>query len=90
MTEPLYSIGTWDSELQAYSPHKDLPAFNLTRKQLVEVMRALRKDGYRCHRYRWRNEAGELTSESWDNDTSVLIERTDGKDPELIQEDWER
>lgn len=80
MTEqtPLYSIGTWDTESQAFTPQEDVPAFNLTRKQLVESMRMLRQCGYSCHRYRYREENGEFEKWASESDSFVLIERTDG------------
>ncbi len=91
MTEPLYSIGTFDHEAYTYSPHRDLPAFNLTRKQLVEVMRALQQDGYSCHRFRSRDpKTGELEEWASESDPSVLIERTDGEPEESILERWKR
>ena len=85
MTQPLYSIGTWDTDAEAYTPHVGVPAFNLTRRQLVESMRLLKSTGmYTCHRY------GNATQDMRDSDTSVLIERTDGKTPAEILVDWER
>ncbi len=91
MTEPLYSIGTYDHEECAYSRHKDLPAFNLTRKELVDVMRALQHDGYSCHRFRHRDpKTGELEEWASESDPDVLIERTDGEPVESILERWKR
>ena len=85
MSEPLYSIGTWDPDAEAYTPHVGVPAFNLTRRQLVESIRLLQSTGmYTCHRY------GNGTQDMRDSDTSVLIERTDGKPAEQILVDWER
>jgi hypothetical protein len=35
MTEPLYSVGTWDTELQAFTPQLGVhPWLNITRSQL--------------------------------------------------------
>jgi hypothetical protein len=84
MAEPLYSIGTWDADAQGYTPHEGVPAFNLTRRQLVESMRMLQCGMYTCHRY------GNSESLDRDSDTSVLIERTDGKSEAEILRDWER
>jgi hypothetical protein len=81
MTAPLYSIGTWDTDLQAYTPQAGLtvPCLNVSWQIMLEVLRQLRKMGYTCHRR--RDAAGEHD----DNDWSVLVERTDGNDPE-----WQR
>lgn len=84
MTQPLYSIGTWDMDEQAYSPHDGVPAFNLTIHELRRSMRMLRNYGYSCHRY--RNEDGGHD----DNDFAVLIERTDEKAEAEIREGWKR
>jgi len=90
MSEPLYSIGTWDTDEQAFTPQPDVPAFNLTRKQLVQSIRMLQECGYSCHRYRSRNEDGTLEAWAFDSDTSVLLERTDGESAESILERWKR
>lgn len=82
MTQPLYSIGTWDGDEQAYTPQIGVPAFNLTRPQLVASMRLLQQCGYSCHRIKQGNE--------YDSDCSVLIERTDGKPEAEILEEWKR
>lgn len=81
---PLYSICTWDTDLQSYTPQIDVPAYNLTIHELRRSMRLLRDRGYSCHRY--RDEDGGHD----DNDTAVLIERTDGEDPREILKRWER
>lgn len=75
MTEPLYSVGTWDTEQQAYTPQAGLtvPSQNVPWRTLLEVVRQLKRMGYSCHRYRDADGSHD------DNDTSVLIERTDGK-----------
>lgn len=82
----LYSIGTWDNDREAYTPESGVPSINLTRKQLVESIRLLRATTwYTCHR------KGNGTQDiRWDNDTSVLIERTDGKSEAQIMKEWER
>lgn len=82
MTQPLYSIGTWDTDEQAFTPQIGVPAFNLTRKQLVESMRMLQQCGYPCHRIKQGDE--------YYSDCYVLIERTDGKPETEILEGWKR
>ena len=75
--KPLYSIGTWDTDLQAYTPQAGLtvPCLNVPWRILLEVLRQLRRMGYSCHRRRhWF--CGEWSYD--DNDWSVLVERTDG------------
>jgi hypothetical protein len=89
VAEVTYCIGTWDPDAEAFTPHCDLPWYGLTRRELVEVMRALRDDGYTCHRIRYREPDGTLSDEA-DSDVSVLIERTDGRTPEQVLEDWLR
>jgi hypothetical protein len=86
MSEPLYSIGTWDMDLQAYTPQNGVPAFNLTRGQLRESIKMLRSLKYKYTVHRFRDADGSHE----DNDWSVLIERTDGKSEEQILKDWER
>lgn len=83
---PLYSIGTWDVLIEAYTPQAGLsvPAFNIDRSQLRQAIRELRAIGYTAHRIRERDGSHD------DNDTSVLIERTDGKSSEQIMEEWRR
>lgn len=61
-----------------------VPAFNLTRAQLKESIRMLRECGYTAHR------TGNTDTDWRDNDTSVLIERTDGKTEDVIMKSWER
>ena len=86
MTTPLYSIGTWDPDEQAYTPQIGLtvPSFNITLHQLRRAMRELREMDYSCHRF--RDEDGDHE----DNDWTVLIERTDGRPEEEIRKGWER
>lgn len=68
-----YSIRTWDSELQAYTPQAglSLPWHGLTLWQLRQAMRELRTMGYSCHRYR------DYNGDHCSNDYAVLIERDD-------------
>lgn len=83
---PLYSVGTWDSELDCYTPQAGVPAFNLTLNQLRASLRMLRNCGYSAHRVRsvWDGEV------DWDSDSYVLVERTDGMSEAEILERWER
>lgn len=83
---PLYSVGTWDTDKQAYTPQRGLsvPSFNITWRQLLVAMRELREIGYSCHRYRDADGTHE------DNDWSVLIERTDGRCWKDIRRSWKR
>lgn len=84
-TEPLYSIGTWDTDLQSYSPHPGIPAFNLTIYELRAAMRQLRDGGwYTVHRF------GNTEILDRDSDPNVMIERTDGLPEQLILEGWKR
>ncbi len=75
MSIPLYSIGTWDMESQAFTPQVGLtvPSQNVPWTGLLAVLRQLRAMGYSCHRYRDADGTHE------DNDSYVLVERTDGK-----------
>lgn len=83
---PLYSVGTWDTDKQAYTPQRGLsvPSFNITREQLRIAMKELRAMHYSCHRYRASNGTYD------DNDWCVLIERTDGKHWKEIRRGWNR
>ena len=78
MNTPLYSIGTWDTDLQAYTPQigVTVPCLNVPLATMREVLRQLRRMGYSCHRRR-TSAGGEWSHD--DNDWSVLVERTDGK-----------
>lgn len=71
---PLYSIGTWDTDEQAYTPQAGLsfPSQNVPWRTLLNVVRELKSMGYSCHRYRDADGGYD------DNDWCVLIERTDG------------
>lgn len=83
--EAKYSVGTWDSDKQAYTPQQGAgQSVNITWKSLLAVMRRLRDLGYSAHRV--RNNEGD----HYDNDTSVLVERTDGMTLESILKSWER
>jgi len=82
---PMYSIGIWDADLQAYIPPKDIGnCINITRSELRERMRQLRDIGYSVHRRRDADGTHD------DNDWRVLIEKTDGKPEIAILEDWKR
>lgn len=79
---PLYSVGTWDTEVQGYTPHEGLgvPMVNVDVHGLRRALKALRNEGYTCHRFKHAD----------DSDTSVLVERTDGAETEAILKAWER
>ena len=86
MNQPLYSIGTYDWERGRYSPQigVSVPSYNITRSQLLQAMRELKGMGYTCHRRR------DANGNHYDNDSDVLIERTDGRPAEDIYHDWDR
>jgi len=81
-----YSIGTWDTDEQAYRPQEmdGQPWLNITLLQLRQAMRHLQEWGYSCHRYKTG------PNEHDDNDWAVLIERTDGMNEADIFERWKR
>jgi len=70
----LYSVGTWDTEAQAYTPQEGLtvPSQNVNWRGLLAVVRQLKNMGYSCHYV--RDENGDHSANDW----AVLIERTDG------------
>jgi hypothetical protein len=85
--EPRYSIGTWDTDRQAYTPQRGLsvPSFNCTLAQLRQAVRELRRKlGYSAHRFR------DPDGDHEENDWCVLIERTDGKSWREIRKGWDR
>lgn len=73
---PLYSIATWDTDEQAYTPQAGLlaPSQNVSWRGLLAVLRELRTMGYSCHYFR-DTDGGHN-----DNDPAVLVERTDGRE----------
>lgn len=75
MSEPLYSIGTWDTDEQAYLPLIGGEiCVNVPWRRMLAVLRFLRRaHGYNCHRFRDADGSHD------DNDWEVLVERTDGK-----------
>jgi hypothetical protein len=82
----IYSIGTWDTEVQAFTPQDGLtvPSLNIEKSVLREALRQLRREhGYPG--YRFRDENGDYHS-----DWAVLIERTDGMSEAEILEGWKR
>jgi hypothetical protein len=68
-----YSVRTWDTDEQAYTPQAglSLPWRGLTLWQLKVALKELREFGYSAHRYRCENGGHE------DNDPMVLVERDD-------------
>lgn len=84
-TAARYSIGTWDTDAQAYTPQLGAgPSINVTWKGLLRAMRKLRRLGYSAHRYRDSDGTHEH------NDWSVLVERTDGMSRDEILKNWQR
>lgn len=83
---PLYSIGTWCTDTQAYTPQAGLSRspINCGWRDLLQICRELCQMGYSCHYRR------DTNGDHGDNDPSVLIERTDGMAPEEIFKSWER
>jgi hypothetical protein len=85
MSEPLYSIGTWDTEEQAYTPQVGVTkSFNITRSELRKAIKDLRDMGYSADR------RGNVRDGHDDNDWMVLIEQTDGDTETNIREGWKR
>lgn len=81
---PLYSIGTWDTDAQAFTPQIDTePCINVPWQRMLQVLRLLRDMGYSA--YRTRHANGER-----DSDPFTLVERTDGMDEKEILARWER
>lgn len=71
---PLYSVCTWDTEAEAYTPQEGLsvPSQNVDIHGLRRVLKKLRTMGYSCHYVRDSDGSHEC------NDWCVLVERTDG------------
>ena len=87
MSEARYSIGTWDTELQAYTPQAgcDSPCINVDIHGLRRHLRELRDEhGYAADRVRDADGTHD------DNDWCVLVERTDGMTIAEILKVWER
>lgn len=82
----VYSIGTWDTTEQAYTPQVGLsvPCINVALPTMRQVLRELKAIGYSCHRIRDADGGHDA------NDWSVLVERTDGKSEEEVLEGWKR
>ena len=82
---PLYSVGTWDSEAEGYTPQIGIDkSFNLTKWELRRALSELRCMDYSAHRFRDPDGGHD------DNDWTVLVERTDGKSEYEILEQWRR
>lgn len=84
--EPLYSVGTWDADAQAYTPQDGLtvPCLNVPWGGLLRVLRQLRRLSYSCHRRR------DARGDHYDNDPMVMVERTDGAAEAEILGGWRR
>lgn len=66
-----YSVRTWDTEADAYTPQEGMsvPSINLTSLwQLKRALQELRRGGYSCHRFRDADGGHD------DNDWAVLVE----------------
>ena len=72
-TAHTYSVRTWDTDEQAYTPQAglSLPWRGLTLWQLRAALKELKGMGYSCHRF--RDEDGDHSA----NDYAVLVERDD-------------
>lgn len=90
--EPLYSVATWDTNKQAYTPQVGLsvPAFNITLRQLRVALKELRRMGYTAHRVRYWVGCDDWDDYTHDSDPSVLVERTDGMHWREIMKGWRR
>lgn len=85
MNQPLYSVGTYDWNEHAYTPQEGAPnSMNIPFRDLRPILHALRDMGYSAHR------RGNIRDRSDDNDSNVLIERTDGKPESEILKGWKR
>lgn len=86
VSEPRYSVATWDTNKQAYTPQRGLsvPSFNISRTQLRVALKELRRIGYQAHRK--RDSDGSYDN----NDSNVLVERTDGMHWKEIMRGWIR
>lgn len=84
VTTPLYSVGTWDSDLNGFTVQAGLtvPSINVPLNVVRQITRELRQMGYTAHRK--RSPDGGY----WDNDASVFFERTDGKPEAEILRGW--
>lgn len=83
----LYSIGTWCTESQAYTPQAGLsaPCINVPLPTMRQVIRELRRQhGYGAYRQRDPDGGYDV------NDPYVLVERTDGMSEAEVLEAWKR
>ncbi len=82
---PLYSVGTWDMDEQAFTPQEGLlRSINITRGELRQRLHALRTMGYTAHRRRCTDGTYD------DNDLWVFVERTDDRPEAEILKSWKR
>jgi len=81
---PVYSVGTWDGLLNAFTPQQGLsvPSINVPLATMRQVLRELRQMGYDAQ---YRRDA---SGEHWDNDPVVMVERTDGKTDKEVLAGW--
>lgn len=77
MSQPLYTILTYDTDLGDYTPQEGLsvPSENVTILGVRRVLRELRNHGCDCHRVRVPDGT---SGENWRHfsDSAVLVERT--------------
>ena len=73
-----YSIGTWDSEHECFTPQAECstPWLNVDIHGLRRHLKELKACGYSCHRHQG------------DSDPAVLVERTDGEPEVKVLERW--
>ena len=82
----LYSVGTWGTDAQAFTPQAKLglPWLNIPLWTLKRVLQRLKTMGYGCYRF------GGPEFRDDDNDPFVMVERTDGKSKSAVLESWKR
>lgn len=84
MNEPLYSVGTWDSEAQGFTPQEQFTrCLNVPLWSVRRILRDLRRMGYGAYRFRCSNG-------QYESDPMIMVERTDGMTETEILEMWTR
>lgn len=84
--EPLYSVGFWDMDRNAYRPHR-ATWLNMPLSELRELMRHLRRTMTEAP---WRRRRTGGPPYDHDSDPNILVERTDGLHFVKIFKQWER
>ena len=89
MGEPLYSVGTWNTNVQGFTRQRGLsvPSINVPLRTLRAALKELRECGYQADRQRYMGDDGEW---EWASDPMVLVERTDGLNYRKILKQWRR